>query len=418
MRRAPAGASVTTLRIALRNYEDFENALAEEASLFESLYSGVQVELVSTGIHELYASAIAGVGLRQGTFDLALLVTDWLAEGMAAGTLEDLNPWQQGRPIADWPDGWPRSLVRPLTFGDRLSSLPWHDGPECLVYRSDLFSDPRRREAYRNQFGRELVPPATWQEFAETARFFTDPAAHRYGTVFAAFPDGHNTLYDFAIQLWSRAGELLDSTGKPLLTTQPAVDALEFYRQIVRDPAACHPRSPELDSTQSGDLFLAGEVAMMANWFGFAARSSRKGSPLAGKVAIAPIPSGNGAAPISLSVFWALAMGSGSRHKQLAWEFLRFIATPERDLGITRHGTVGVRLSTWRDVALQSEIPVYREIEAISLGARQLPTGPHMAVFASIIDSVVTRALNTSDTTATILEWAQKEIESKGLRFE
>ncbi len=88
---------------------------------------------------------------------------------------------------------------------------------------------------------------------------------------------------------------------------------------------------------------------MMANWFGFAARASREGSPLAGKVAIAPIPSAEGVPPVSLSVFWPLAMGSGSPNKELAWEFLRFVANPERDLGIIRHGPVGVRLSTWRN---------------------------------------------------------------------
>ena len=102
---------------------------------------------------------------------------------------------------------------------------------------------------------------------------------------------------------------------------------------------------------------------MMANWFGFAARAGREGSPLAGKVAIAPIPTANNAAPVSLSVFWALAMGHGSRHKELAWQFLRFVASPERDLGITRHGAVGVRLSTWRNPELQARIPVYREVE-------------------------------------------------------
>ena len=57
----------------------------------------------------------------------------------------------------------------------------------------------------------------------------------------------------------------------------------ETERRVVRDAAVCHPKSPQLDSTQSGDLFLVGEVAMMANWFGFAARSGREGSPLAGE---------------------------------------------------------------------------------------------------------------------------------------
>ncbi|MGB6194111.1 MAG: extracellular solute-binding protein, partial [Terracidiphilus sp.] len=259
-----------------------------------------------------------------------------------------------------------------------LSSIPWHDGPECLVYHADLFADPERR---------------------------------------AAFPDGHNTLYDFALQLWSHGGDLLDSAGVPWLTSPAAIAALDFYRRVLRDPSLCHPRSPELDSTQSGDVFLDGEVAMMANWFGFAARACRDGSPLAGKVAIAPVPAEEGSPHVSLSVFWALAMGTGSRAKDLAWEFLRFVAAPERDLGITRHGAVGVRLSTWRNADLQARIPPYREIETISLGARQLPAGPQMAAFAAVIDGVVTRATTTGEASAAILEAAQHQLRLQDIHF-
>jgi multiple sugar transport system substrate-binding protein len=156
---------------------------------------------------------------------------------------------------------------------------------------------------------------------------------------------------------------------------------------------------------------------MMVNWFGFAARCDREDSPLRGKVAIAPIPADPGCEPVSLSVFWAMAMGAGSTQKELAWKFLRFLATSERDLGITKHGTVGVRLSTWRNRNLHEGVPVYREIESISLGARQLPTGPKMADFASVIDSIVTRALTTNDGTATILREAQRLLEDKGILF-
>lgn len=408
---------MTTLRILLRNYADFESALEEEARLFEAAHPGVKVELVSVGIHELHQAAIRDHGLQMGRYDLALLVTDWLAEALAAGGLEDLNHWQQRLPIHDWPQGWARSLVQPLVFGERLSSLPWHDGPECLVYRTDLFADPARQAAYRSQFGADLVPPATWNDFERIARFFTNPSSGLYGSVFAAFPDGHNTLYDFALQVWSRGGELLDAEGRPCLTTFPAVAGLEFYRRLVTDLTTCHPRSPQLDSTQSGDTFMSGEVAMMANWFGFAARASRSGSPLEGRVGIAPLPARPGTPPISLSVFWAFAMGSGSHNKELAWNFLRFISTAERDLGITRHGPVGVRLSTWRNPALQGQIPAYRDIESISLGARQLPAGLHMSAFASVIDGVITRALTTTDSTPVILEEAQHEIDTKGFRF-
>jgi hypothetical protein len=66
---------------------------------------------------------------------------------------------------------------------------------------------------------------------------------------------------------------------------------------------------------------------------------------------------------------------------------------------------------------LRAQIPVYQEIERISLGARQLPAGPHMAAFASIVDGVITRALTTRDATPVILEDAQRELKSRGIQF-
>ena len=356
------------------------------------------IELISLGIHELYKSAITDGGLRDGHYDLALLVTDWLAEAQAAGALEDLHHWQQRIPIHDWPAGWPRSLVQPLLFGASSHLHPLARWPRMprLPHRS--FRGPSTRAAFRSQFSRELAPPTTWEEF-EADR----PLLHRSLPVVATAPSSPPSPMATTPSTISPS-----SSGAAAANSQTPPDAPASSRpwriRLSNSIAASSeiqrsaiPRSPQLDSTQSGDLFLAGEVAMMANWFGFAARSGREGSPLAGKVAIAPIPTANGANPVSLSVFWALAMGRGSRHKELAWQFLRFVASPERDLGITRHGTVGVRLSTWRNPELQARIPVYREVETISLGARQLPSGPAMASFAAIIDDVITRALTTNE---------------------
>jgi hypothetical protein len=69
---------MTTLRILLRNYADFESALEEQARLFEAAHPHVKVELDSVGIHELHHAAIADHGLHLGRYDLALLVpTGW-----------------------------------------------------------------------------------------------------------------------------------------------------------------------------------------------------------------------------------------------------------------------------------------------------------------------------------------------------
>ncbi|HEX3438245.1 MAG TPA: extracellular solute-binding protein, partial [Pseudacidobacterium sp.] len=231
------------------------------------------------------------------------------------------------------------------------------------------------------------------------------------------FPDGHNTLYDFALQLWSRGGELEDKDGNALLNTPEAVAALDFYRNTIHDASMCYPGAEKFDSTRSGDVFLSGAAAMMVNWFGFAARCDRPGSPLLGKVAIAPIPADEGNPAASLSVFWTLGIGTGSKQKQAAFDFLHFLTQPELDLGIVKHGTVGVRLSTWRNPEVQKYASAYSKIEEISLGARRLPRSRNLPAFAAILNDVATQALATQEPSAEILKKSQQRIEAQRINF-
>jgi multiple sugar transport system substrate-binding protein len=156
---------------------------------------------------------------------------------------------------------------------------------------------------------------------------------------------------------------------------------------------------------------------MMVNWFGFAARCDRPGSPLRGKIGIAPIPAEEGTVPASLSVFWTLGIGSGSKHKQAAYDFLHFLTQPELDLGIVKHGTVGVRLSTWRDAEVQRQIPAYSKIEEISLGARKLPRSKNLPAFAAILNDVAIEALTTEEPSKAILAKAQQRIFAQRITF-
>lgn len=400
----------TCLRIAVREFSDFENALAEEIALYRKQRPDVEFEAIPLDLHHLHAELFGKRGLANGTWDIGYISTDWLAEAMEEQAAEDLTPYLQRQPIPGWPEGWARSIVEPLYFGEKLYALPWHDGPECLIYRRDLFEDPAEQQAFEKQFGYALKPPATWKQFTDVARFFTRSDESLYGTMFAAFPDGHNTLYDLALQLWSRGGELNVSLDAP-----EAIASLEFYRNTIRDASMCYPGAQTLDSTRSGDVFLAGSVAMMVNWFGFAARCDRPGSPLSGKVAIAPIPSDEGKPQVSLSVFWTLGIGTGSTHKQAAFDFLHFLSRPELDKGIVKHGTVGVRLSTWRDPEVQRTAPAYKKIEEISLGARRLPRSRELPAFAAILNDVVIEALTTNEPSTRILKKAQRRIAAEGI---
>ncbi len=122
--------------------------------------------------------------------------------------------------------------------------------------------------------------------------------------MFALYPDGHNTVYDFCIQLWTRGGELMVADGNFCLDSQQAMEALAFLRDMVNDRSAVHPGCRVMDSVKSGMAFAAGEVAIMVNWFGFAAMADcMPNSEVRGKVSIAPIPHAPGSNGNSLNIF-------------------------------------------------------------------------------------------------------------------
>ena len=353
----------------------------------------------------------ANGGLKNGSWDVAFISTDWLAQAHQADALVDLTPYLATDPPDDFAASWTELLLRMQRFDAVTLGLPYHDGPEVLIYRRDLFDDAAQKAAFERQFQRPLTLPATWEEFRQLAHFFTRPADNLYGTVFAAYPDGHNTVYDFCLQLWTRGGELLDASGAVTLDTAEAAEALTFYRELLNDSAAIHPRSRQMDSVKSGLALMNGEVALAINWFGFASMCETLAeSKVKGKIAIAPIPRTPPHPSVSLNVYWVLAIGSGSPHQDIAYQFIRFCASAAMDKLMTLEGGIGCRKSTWRDPDVNDSIPFYQDLEHLHENARELPRHPEWPKIAQVIDEMMLGAINTDAPIRQLLKIAEQKV--------
>lgn len=397
-----------TFRIAVRKFDPFESAIPRQWRIFDlAARTGLQLELAVLDLESLHHQLFTESGLATGSYDLAMISTDWLAEANASGGLMDLAPYLASSPPDGYPDAYSESLLRLQRFGKRILGLPFHDGPECLIYRRDLFEDKAEQSRFQKRFGTALIVPRTWHDFHQVARFFTRPEGGFYGTVFAGYPDGHNTVYDFCLQLWSRGGELFGSDGSMLLDTPAAHRALEYYRSIFHDASAIHPGSANFDSVKSGMAFAAGEVAMMVNWFGFAAMSETiEQSRVRGRTAIAAIPSESGSG-VSLNAYWIMGIAAGSPHRDLAWRFLAHSASPEMDKLLTLEGGIGCRKSTWSDNQVNAVIPYYRELDALHDNARDLPRMTNWSSLAGVIDRMMLDVIQTEEPIAAIAAKAQ-----------
>ena len=402
-----------TFRIAVRKYPPFEETIRQQWRNFESeARTGLTLDLVPLDLHPLEEALFASKGMASGEWDVAFIATDWIASMHQQQCAVDLAPLLQSNPPDDYPQGWTESLLRLQRIGPAVLGVPFHDGPECLIYRKDIFDDADTQARYNEQFGEPLAPPKTWAEFHRIARFLHAPEKDLYGTVFAAYPDGHNTVYDFLLQLWTRGGELVDAGGAVCFSTPEAEAALAFYREIISDADATHPACRNLDSVQAGLAFSAGNVAMMVNWFGFATMAHTwADSVVRGLVDIAPVPLAEEGSTVSLNVYWILSIAAGSPHREVAWRFLRHGLTPAMDKLPTTLGAIGCRKSTWRDPEVNRAIPFYHRIEQLHASAREIPQRADWPRIAATIDRLVTQTLTTVEPISALLAAADHAVQ-------
>jgi len=406
--------SAGTIRIAVRKFGPFESALQKFWDDYcRQTGCTLRAEMVLMDLDDLHKTILGDNGLKNGDWDIAHVVTDWLYEAYTDGALEDLQPYIAQNPPDDFPQGWSRSLLDMQQYGEKIMGLPFHDGPECLIYRKDLFENITERINFLERYSKPLRVPQTWDDFLTVARFFHRPEQNLYGSVFAGLPDGHNTVFDFCLQLWTRGGELVNTDGRININSRPALEGLAYYRNILLDKEATHPDIMQYESVQTGMAFARGEAAMMVNWFGFASMCEVIGeSKVKGKVDIASIPHAQDHSSASLNVYWLYTIGSGSKNKQLAYDFLRFATNAQNDKLLTTEGGIGCRISTWNDAEINTIIPYYHKLEELHRSAKSLPQHAQWAAIAHIIDHVVQQAINTETPLQQLLDEGQQKIDA------
>src|SRR5690348_10271624 len=105
------------IRIAVRKFGPFECALQK---LWDSYCatSGctLQGEMIPMDLDDLHAAILENDGLKNGDWDIAHVVTDWLLEAWESEALLDLQPYIAQNPPDDYPQGWSNSLLTMQQF--------------------------------------------------------------------------------------------------------------------------------------------------------------------------------------------------------------------------------------------------------------------------------------------------------------
>jgi multiple sugar transport system substrate-binding protein len=364
--RAPLAEPVTVVFKHARMFGD--DPVPRLVAAFEARHPGVRVKTEALGAasdeqHQFFVINLEGsLGRGRGPgFDVMMLDVIWVPEFARAGWLYDLTPSLDARELAaHFP-----AAAEAARWDGRVWALPWNFNVGLLYYRADLLA----------RHG--LSPPRTDAELVEIVRRIQ--AAERDPKLDGYVWQGkqYEGLTCNGLEaLWASGTTLLDARGDVLPDQARAADALGRLRGWIDQgvsPRWVSAADEELTRRAFGD----GRAIFLRNWFYAMDLFEEAGSPVKGKVGIAPLPRRTADMPAPGSTGGSLlGVSRGTRNPEAAITFARFLASEEAQRVLASGSVLPTRTALYHDAKLLEKRPHMPRFHDIALAARPRPITP------------------------------------------
>lgn len=331
-----------------------------------------------------------------GSYDVAIWLDSW--GPTFQHTLLPLNDYIE-RDGIDYIDDYPSVFLNTVTFDNNIIGLPVRAHAFILYYRQDVF----------DQLGLEV--PTTWSELLEAGRVVVQHTelemagiANYYGV------SSTQNLFVWSLMLWGTGGDFFDDSFHPIFNNEAGVAATETYISL----AEIGTKAQFIDDEWGGSTaFVRGRAAMYISWWWYMGRfqnPSAAGENVLGNVAVARVPAMDGADPVGFALTMPIGISAASRNQDAAWEWLKFLSSPEIAKRIVVEkddkSTVSV-VTPLISVMLDPEVIEANDgLQATAvpslLSARVMPLIPEWAEVSSILEVAINEIARGADTQETL----------------
>ncbi len=303
--------------------------------------------------HDKVASEFAAHG---SGFDLAAWDSQSVAEFAGGGHTVLLNPLMEKSTKLSRDDFSPVSLARYGEYPDGSGNsyaLPVNQDCIGLMYRKDLFEDPKEKEAFYQKYRYELGVPKTYRQLRNIAEFFTRPEQNLWG-----WAQYGGREYDYATSssntfVWAFGGELWNpktNEFKGYIDSPASIDGVKFYIDLFK---YCPPGAETWGYDEVNTAFQQGQVAMAMQWFYFfGSMLDPKISKVYDKVDFAILPGEYGRDGLFRREYSMGGQGLGiskySKNIEEAWKFLEWYEQHEQQMRYAQNCQTG-RMSVLTD---------------------------------------------------------------------
>jgi len=290
----------------------------------------------------LFEKQVLDLSQNTGLYDLILLDDPWFTQYAENGWLTELTPYfkKQGESGLS-NDFIPTSAAicyHPYKTG-KLYAVPFFGNAQMFFYRTDLFS----------KYGLNRAP-ANWDEGMKYMEKITNSESGVYGYVLRG-QQGNPVVAQFMPVFWSFGGQMFSvDKSKVQIDIPEALAALNFFLKLKN---VSPPGAESFNAQQLATHMLQATAASTINWPAFVPRfEDPKESKIVGKIAYSKIPDGTATGSSEIG-HWIAAIPAGSKNKELAFDFLHWATTSDKQKEYAREmGTPPTRVSVFTDPEL------------------------------------------------------------------
>jgi len=263
------GVTVTVVGDAGHNLAPYDFWADEFAEM------GIEIEIVEVPFADVYQVLKTEFIAGSGAFDVVTFYPAFIGDFAGNGHIQPIDGFIAQDPPAVWDPNMDDVLAPFRELYNRWAGETYAltiDGDVLvMMYRQDLFDNEEEQAAFMEEYGRELTPPETWDEWLEVGEFFTREAGETlagetlendfYGS--AEFGRRSFSWAWYMNRAASNGVLYFDEEMNPGINSPEAVAALQ---NMVDSLDNAPPDVLNFGYDELRDAFIEGRVAMVIQW--------------------------------------------------------------------------------------------------------------------------------------------------------
>lgn len=373
------------------------SAISELKGVYEK-ETGVKVNLVALPFEEALEKSNIDLSEGTGLYDIILQYNFSLSSFVRNDYVYPLDQLTQYVPKedlnfendlfqADWEEvGYYYKDFKDPSKGKAKVGYPFASNSMLLVHNKAMFNDEGNKTAYREKFGKELVPPITWDDFKNIAMFFTNKDKNQFGVCIEG-AEGGWLYYQWVNMLFGMDGKVMDkqrgwegtADTKVLLDTPQGVETMKYFESLKDFNRGSFF---DIDMYTQKELMKEGNVAMSLMWSDILYNLIDLEEGKESQFGFSPIPGNK-----SINAGGAFFVNKQSEHSQEAMQFIAWLMKKENQVAMIKKGLCSPRKSAYDDPSVQY-IPYLAALKtSLERGVYMAEAGPD----ADLINQTITK---------------------------